>query len=238
MASYQPELHTAQEVLDYYDGFDTAAYSVYVGHKVEPRNGRYSYSGDDKNEGKEQLSNALTALLSNPENTNTYCIAMLEKKGKKIEDVNSISFQLNKRQSLQPYQPQQINGYQNSALIGELNSLKSQIAALQMKLDEEDEEDEEDEPEEGGLAGFFKNPVMQNMLIQQLQGMFMPNTTKVTNVAGVLDGVESDQDQKIDEAIETLKQYTPNLGDDLILLAQIALNDPQQFKFLLKMLRS
>ena len=79
---------------------------------------------------------------------------------------------------------------------------------------------------------------MQNMLIQQLQGMFMPNTTKVTNVAGVLDGVESDQDQKIDEAIETLKQYTPNLGDDLILLAQIALNDPQQFKFLLKMLRS
>jgi hypothetical protein len=129
-------------------------------------------------------------------------------------------------------------GYANNHLLGELNSLKSQIAALQMKLDEEDEEDEEDEPEEGGLAGFFKNPVMQNMLIQQLQGMFMPNTTKVTNVAGVLDGVESDQDQKIDEAIETLKQYTPNLGDDLILLAQIALNDPQQFKFLLKMLRS
>jgi hypothetical protein len=107
-----------------------------------------------------------------------------------------------------------------------------------MKLDEEDEEDEEDEPEEGGLAGFMKNPMIQNMLIQQLTGMFMPNTTKVTNVAGVLDSAVTEQDEKIDEAIETLKQFSPNLGDDLILLAQLALNDPKQFQFLLKMLRS
>jgi hypothetical protein len=77
----------------------------------------------------------------------------------------------------------------------------------------------------------------QNILIQQLSGLFMP-TTKVTNMAGVLDGAEADQDAKINEAVETLKQFTPNLGDDLILLAQIALNDPQQFKFLLKMLRN
>jgi hypothetical protein len=53
-----------------------------------------------------------------------------------------------------------------------------------------------------------------------------------------MDGAQADQDAKIDEAIETLKQFSPNLGDDLILLAQLALNDPQQFKFLLKMLRS
>lgn len=136
--------------------------------------------------------------------------------------------------TMQPVNNVQI-GYQNNNLLGEINSLKSQIAALQMKLDEEDE-DEEEEPEEGGLAGFMKNPAIQNMLIQQLTGMFMP-TTKVTNVAGVLDGAVSDQDAKIDEAIETLKQFAPNLGDDLILLAQIALNDPAQFKFLLKMLR-
>jgi len=127
-------------------------------------------------------------------------------------------------------------GYANNHLLGELNSLKSQIAALQMKLDQEDEEDEEDEPEEGGLAGFMKNPMIQNMLIQQLQGIFMP-TTKVTNVAGVLDGAEADQDAKIDEAIEVLKQFDSNLGDDLLLLAEMALNDKQQFNFLLKMLR-
>jgi hypothetical protein len=127
-------------------------------------------------------------------------------------------------------------GYANNNLIGEISILKSQIAALQMKLDEEDEEEEE-EAEEGGLAGFFKNPQMQNMLLQTLSGLLMPTTTKVTNMAGVMDGAATDQDTKIDEAIETLKQFDANLGDDLILLAQLALNDPGQFNFLIKMLR-
>jgi hypothetical protein len=237
MASYQPELHTSEEVLSYYDGYDTASYSVYVGHKVEPKNGRYTYSGDDKNEGREQLTMALSALLSNPENTNTYCIAMLEKKGKKIEDVNSISFQLNKRQSLQPYSPQQVGnmGYPNPQLLGEINSLKSQISALQMKLDQDDEEEEED-PEENGIMGFLKDPEIRSTLLGVLQNFISPQI-KVKNMAGVMDGAANDQDEKIDEAIETLKQFDPKLGDDLILLAQLALNDPAQFNFLLKMLR-
>jgi len=235
MATWKPELHTADAVLSYYDQFDNAGYSVYAGHKQDAQSCRYTYTGEDKNIGREQLQDALSSILSNPDNTNTYSIVILGQKGKKIEAINSITFQLNKHQSLQPYQPQQMAGYQNSALIGELNSLKSQIAALQMKLDEEDEEDEE-EPEEGGLAGFFKNPAMQNILIQQLSGLFMP-TTKVTNMAGVLDGAEADQDAKIDEAIEVLKKFDANLGDDLLLLAEMALNDKQQFNFLLKMLR-
>jgi hypothetical protein len=236
MATWKPELHTADAVLSYYDQFDNAGYSVYAGHKQDAQSCRYTYTGEDKNIGREQLQDALSSILSNPDNTNTYCIVILGQKGKKIEAINSITFQLNKHQSLQPYQPQQMAGYQNSALIGELNSLKSQIAALQMKLDQEDEEDEEDETEEGGLAGFFKNPAMQNILIQQLSGLFMP-TTKVTNMAGVLDGAETDQNVKIDEAIEVLKQFDANLGDDLLLLAEMALNDKQQFNFLLKMLR-
>jgi hypothetical protein len=237
MATWKPELHTADAVLSYYDQFDNAGYSVYAGHKQDAQSCRYTYTGEDKNIGREQLQDALSSILSNPDNTNTYCIVILGQKGKKIEAINSITFQLNKHQALQPYQPQQMGGYQNSAMLGELNSLKSQIAALQMKLDEEDEEEEE-EAEEGGLAGFFKNPQMQSMLLQTLQGILMPTTTKVTNMAGVMDGAANDQDEKIDEAIETLKQFSPNLGDDLILLAQLALNDPKQFQFLLKMLRS
>jgi hypothetical protein len=136
--------------------------------------------------------------------------------------------------SIQPVNNSQM-GYSNNNLIGEISILKSQIAALQMKLDEEEEEEEE--TEEGGLAGFFKNPQMQNMALQFLSGLLMPPTTKVTNMAGVMDGAATDQDTKIDEAIETLKQFDANLGDDLILLAQLALNDPSQFNFLLKMLR-
>jgi hypothetical protein len=236
MATWKPELHTADAVLSYYDQFDNAGYSVYAGHKQDAQSCRYTYTGEDKNIGREQLQDALSSILSNPDNTNTYCIVILGQKGKKIEAINSITFQLNKHQALQPYQPQQMGGYQNSAMLGELNSLKSQIAALQMKLDEEDEEEEE-ETEEGGLAGFFKNPQMQNMLLQTLSGLLMPTTTKVTNMAGVMDGAATNQDAKIDEAIEVLKQFDANLGDDLLLLAEMALNDKQQFNFLLKMLR-
>jgi hypothetical protein len=236
MATWKPELHTADAVLSYYDQFDDAGYSVYAGHKQDAQSCRYTYTGEDKNIGREQLQDALSSILSNPDNTNTYCIVILGQKGKKIEAINSITFQLNKHQALQPYQPQQMAGYQNQALLGELNSLKSQIAALQMKLDEEDEEDEE-EPEEGGIAGFFNNPQMQNMLLQTLSGLLMPTTTKVTNMAGVMDGAATDQDAKIDEAIEVLKQFDANLGDDLLLLAEMAINDKQQFNFLLKMLR-
>jgi hypothetical protein len=235
MATWKPELHTADAVLSYYDQFDNAGYSVYAGHKQDAQSCRYTYTGEDKNIGREQLQDALSSILSNPDNTNTYCIVILGQKGKKIEAINSITFQLNKHQTLQPYQPQQISGYQSSAMLGELNSLKSQIAALQMKLDEEDEEEEE--TEEGGLAGFFKNPQIQNMLLQTLSGLLMPTTTKVTNMAGVMDGAATDQDAKIDEAIEILKQFDANLGDDLLLLAEMALNDKQQFNFLLKMLR-
>ena len=236
MATWKPELHTADAVLSYYDQFDNAGYSVYAGHKQDAQSCRYTYTGEDKNIGREQLQDALSSILSNPDNTNTYCIVILGQKGKKIEAINSITFQLNKHQSLQPYQPQQMNGYQNNALIGEITVLKSQIAALPMQRNEEEEE-EEDEPEEGGLAGFFKNPQIQNMLLQTLSGLLMPPTTKVTNMAGVMDGAASDQDAKIDEAIEVLKQFNSNLGDDLLLLAEMALNDKQQFNFLLKMLR-
>jgi len=235
MATWKPELHTADAVLSYYDQFDNAGYSVYAGHKQDAQSCRYTYTGEDKNIGREQLQDALSSILSNPDNTNTYCIVILGQKGKKIEAINSITFQLNKHQALQPYQPQQMGIIGTSAMLGELNSLKSQVAALQMQLEEDEEEEEE--AEEGGLAGFFKNPQMQSMLLQTLQGILMPTTTKVTNMAGVMDGAANDQDAKIDEAIETLKQFDANLGDDLILLAQLALNDPGQFNFLIKMLR-
>jgi len=201
----------------------------------------FYYAGTDENESRDHLdANIKMAENSGVESTLTLRIhpkspktGYFDSKSERmiVTHFRPVSYETSQ---MQPVNNNQM-GYVNQHLLGEINSLKSQISALQMQLDNEDEDEEE--PEEGGLAGFFKNPVMQNILIQQLQGMFMP-TTKVTNVAGVLDGVENDQDQKIDEAIETLKQYTPNLGDDLILLAQIALNDPQQFKFLLKMLRS
>lgn len=227
-----------QKVLDYYDqNAKTCWWSV---TNSEGQN-IFFYADSDENESKQHLEANLRAAEQAGIDA-TLTLRMHPKKPKEGYFVkNSETMLVTKfrlvayeTSSLQPIGNVQM-GYANNHLLGELNSLKSQIAALQMKLDEEDEEEEE-EPEEGGLAGFFKNPAMQNILIQQLSGLFMP-TTKVTNMAGVLDGAEADQDAKIDEAIEVLKQFDANLGDDLLLLAEMSLNDKQQFNFLLKMLR-
>jgi hypothetical protein len=54
-----------------------------------------------------------------------------------------------------------------------------------------------------------------------------------------MDGAETetDEDEKINEAIEILRKYDDQLGYDLMLLAELAEKDQMQFKFLLKMLR-
>lgn len=237
MATFQPEIHNAEGVLDYYDNFDIAGYSVYAGHKVDPKMGRYTYTGNDKNEGRQQLENALNAILQNPDNINTYCIAMLGQKGKKIEELNSISFQLNKRQSLQPYN--QMGAYQPN-LINEINALKSEIAALKMQQDMD--EDEEDEPEEDNfLAGLMKSPQMQTMILSQLGNLFAPNQ-KVTHVAGIqtetmTKETEVDNEERIYEAVERLKLLDDQLASDLELLCEMGETDKMQFNFLLKMLR-
>jgi hypothetical protein len=244
MASYQPELHTAESVLAYYDNFDAANYTVYVGHKVDPRNVRYPYTKNDKNEGREDLIAALNAILQNPENTNTYCIAIFTNKGKKIEELNSISFQLNKRQSLQSFQ--QIGAYQPN-VINEINALRSEMAAIKMKQEMDDQEEDEDEPEEeNSILGFFKSPQVQNILLSQLAAIFAP-TQKVTHVAGFKNNqemtnetesqLEIDNEERIYNAVERLKVVDAELASDLELLCEMAENDKMQFNFLLKMLR-
>ena len=237
MATFQPEIHNAQGVLDYYDSFDIAGYSVFAGHKIDPKMGRYTYTGNDKNEGREQLTNALNAILQNPDNINTYCIAMLGQKGKKIEDINSISFQLNKRQSMQPFN--QIGVYQPN-LMNEINALRSEIAALKMQQDLD--EDEEEEPEEENfLAGLMKSPQIQTMILSQLGNLFAPNQ-KVTHVAGIqtetmTKETEVDNEERIYEAVERLKLLDDQLASDLELLCEMGETDKMQFNFLLKMLR-
>ena len=236
MANFQPEIHNAQGVLDYYDSFDIAGYSVFAGHKIDPKMGRYTYTGNDKNEGREQLTNALNAILQNPDNINTYCIAMLGQKGKKIEDINSISFQLNKRQSMQPFN--QMGAYQPN-LMNEINALRSEIAALKMQQDMEDEEEEPEE--ENFLAGLMKSPQIQTMILSQLGNLFAPNQ-KVTHVAGIqtetmTKETEVDNEERIYEAVERLKLLDDQLASDLELLCEMGETDKMQFNFLLKMLR-
>jgi len=238
MATWKPELHNAEDILNYYDQYDDAGYSVYAGHKPDQAYCRFTYTGADKVLGREKLQEALASVLSNPDNTNVYLLQILGNKGKKTEVLNSITFQLNKTQSIMPYQ--QIGGY-NPNLMNEINALRSEIAAL--KMQQEMEEDEEDEPEEENLlAGFMKSPQIQTMILSQLSSIFAP-TQKVTHVAGIekpetmANETEIDNEERIYEAVERLKLVDDQLASDLELLCEMAETDKMQFNFLLKMLR-
>jgi mannitol/fructose-specific phosphotransferase system IIA component (Ntr-type) len=239
MATWKPELHNAEDILNYYDQYDDAGYSVYAGHKPDQAYCRFTYTGADKVLGREKLQEALASVLSNPDNTNVYLLQILGNKGKKTEVLNSITFQLNKTQSIMPYQ--QMGGY-NPNLMTEINALRSEIAALKMQQEmEEDEEDEEPE-EENLLAGFMKSPQIQTMILSQLSSIFAP-TQKVTHVAGIekpetmANETEIDNEERIYEAVERLKLVDDQLASDLELLCEMAETDKMQFNFLLKMLR-
>ena len=239
MATWKPELHNAEDILNYYDQYDEAGYSVYAGHKPDQAYCRFTYTGSDKVLGREKLQEALASVLSNPDNTNVYLLQILGNKGKKTEVLNSITFQLNKAQSIMPYQ--QMGGF-NPNLMNEINALRSEIAALKMQQEiEEDEEDEEPE-EENFLAGLMKSPQVQTMILSQLSSLFAP-TQKVTHVAGIektetmANETEIDNEERIYNAVERLKLVDDQLASDLELLCEMAETDKMQFNFLLKMLR-
>jgi hypothetical protein len=234
MATWKPELHNADDILNYYDQYDEAGYSVYAGHKPDQSYCRFTYTGADKVLGREKLHDALASVLSNPDNTNVYLLQILGNKGKKTEILNSITFQLNKAQSVMPYQ--QIGGY-NPNLMNEISALRSEIAALKMQQEMDDDEDDEPE-EENFLAGLMKQPQVQTMILSQLSSLFAP--TKVTHVAGIKNDTMTNEieiEERIYNAVERLKLVDDQLADDLELLCEMAENDSMQFNFLLKMLR-
>lgn len=240
MATWKPELHNAEDILNYYDQYDEAGYSVYAGHKPDQSYCRFTYTGADKVLGREKLQEALASVLSNPDNTNVYLLQILGNKGKKTEVLNSITFQLNKAQSIMPYQ--QMGAYQPN-MITEINALRSEIAALKMQQEIDDQDDDDDEPEEENfLSGFMKSPQIQTMILSQLSSLFAP-TQKVTHVAGIektetmANETEIDNEERIYDAVERLKLVDDQLASDLELLCEMAETDKFQFNFLLKMLR-
>ena len=219
--------------------FDINAKSPYYSVCDNKGNILFQYTGTDIDEARELLENNLRVAENNE--ANDICMIKIHQKvakggsvDNKTPHIASIHFRPAhlKAYSTQPYQP----SYDSSSrLMEEIHSLKSQLNAMQMKMsEEEDEDDEDDEPEENNfLSGIMNNPQIQTMILSALSGIMKPKAN-VSAVAGVEDVSE---DEKIFEAIQILKKHSPTIGDDLLLLCQIAENNPAQFNMLLSMLR-
>jgi hypothetical protein len=127
------------------------------------------------------------------------------------------------------------------------------IMELRTQLAEAEEEQEEKPKGVGGfLAGIMESPQGQQMfwnVVGAIVSKIVPmQNTGPAAVAGISQGdqveqeeiqsvLEVGQPEKVQQAVNILCTKDPKLGDHLLAVAGIALNDPNKYKFLIGMLR-
>lgn len=167
-------------------------------------------------------------------------------------------------QQIQPVQPYQ-NNMLVERQMELLNSIASRLTALEEKAIEEEEEEEEnafgkigvilDHPVVQGLISAVLPAMLNNVNNKQQQNINgIPSDSKVSetmegynntdiednfNDSSLLDiqekGVKSIADS-IKDSLERLSKHTDTLPEDLEALANMADNNPAQFKMIIKML--
>jgi hypothetical protein len=134
----------------------------------------------------------------------------------------------------------QIKSYSNGN-----SEILAELKALRMKVETLEGSDEEEEPTNPIIGALTANPEVMNALVIAAVGAitgiiskFAPQQQTI-KMQPAINGVndEPTEQQKIDKAIEVLSQSTPNLGDSLLILAKMSIDNPQQYKWLLGMLK-
>lgn len=259
--TWRAELVTIEQIMQYYETNNGVQYKVYAGNTPSRNMLRYHYDGDNKAIGSKELFDAITAIEQNRLNYNQYTLQILQsdkkvtaradKRSSLVEDAVNIVFQLNFPQGSSynnsvaiPYEQRGNIGAVNSKTDNLLEKLIEQQNALLSLMTAKLESDgmgaiEEEQQMSMGervlepLLGLLENPVLQNALAERIVGFVMPNKLPVAMAGTSID----DNDKLINEAVAILKKYTPSLGADLMKLANIALNDANQFNMLLTVLR-
>lgn len=203
MAAFRPEIFTIDEVVNFYDAAEGSEYKIFAGVNPTPQYLRYNFIGE-KEIGRQELVNALTQLRNNIENYNPYLIQVISEgntgRGKKKESpvLTSISFQLNRPQSMLPMQSMAGLGSPRAEmllekLVEQNSMLQSRIAAIEAM--EEIEEEEEEEPK-SPIDQMLSNPQLQEALIAGVMSLVSGMVTKggaPTAIAGIGDEDEAVQ---------------------------------------------
>jgi len=157
---------------------------------------------------------------------------------------------------IQPYNPAPNYGLQNilEKQTEILSGLSNRLSALEeVQMRDEEEADEVEEDALGKVGAILNHPAIQTILgilIPQIMPAITPKPQPI--VAGVQEQ-ELVQEQnnfdieeinhteinygQIDDALERLSKHTLTLAEDLTALADMADNNPGQFKMLLGMLK-
>jgi hypothetical protein len=195
MAAFRPEIFTIDEVINFYDAAEGSEYKIFAGVNPTPQYLRYNFVGE-KEIGRQELVNALTQLRNNIENYNPYLIQVISEgttgKGRSKKDMpvlTSISFQLNRPQSMMPMQAMAGMGSPRTEmllekLVEQNAMLASRIAAIEAMEDLEEEEEEPKSPFDQMLS----NPQLQETLIAGVMSLVSGMITKggtPTAIAGI-----------------------------------------------------
>jgi len=202
MAAFRPEIFTIDEVINFYDAAEGSEYKIFAGVNPTAQYLRYNFVGE-KEIGRQELVNALTQLRNNIENYNPYLIQVISEgstgRGKKKESpvLTSISFQLNRPQSMMPMQAMGSMGIPRTEmllekLVEQNAMLASRIAAIEA-MDELEGEEEEEAPK-GPIDQMLSNPQLQEALIAGVMSLVSGMITKggqPTAIAGIDDEAEA-----------------------------------------------
>jgi hypothetical protein len=199
MAAFRPEIFTIDEVINFYDAAEGSEYKIFAGVNPTAQYLRYNFVGE-KEIGRQELVNALTQLRNNIENYNPYLIQVISEekisKGRKKEPIlTSISFQLNRPQSMMPMQSMGSMGSPRTEML--LEKLVEQNSMLQTRLTALEaigELEEEEEAPESPINAMLSNPELQQAIITGIMGlvggMFAKGGT-ATALAGIDDEAEA-----------------------------------------------
>jgi len=215
----------------------TNYFAMYCGSDKLPvvngLNGRWEDISDCVEELKEYFEDIT------PDHKKVYSIVWYEgpvkadAKGKISElPEGAVKFITSNPEQIQTY----INDYQErrQQYVGSVNNeVLSRLAAIETKLNEETEQDEP-EQQQNVLAGLVQDPNVINFFVGTVQTIIdriLPPKQHIAGIAG------TETITKLEQALEILRQHDDQLEEDLMILAQMAQDNPFQFKMLLKMLR-
>jgi len=201
MAAFRPEIFTIDEVINFYDAAEGSEYRIFAGVNPTPQYLRYNFVGE-KEIGRQELVNALTQLRNNIENYNPYLIQVISEgstgRGRKKESpvLTSISFQLNRPQSMMPMQAMGSMGSPRTEML--LEKLVEQNAMMQSRLAALEAigelEEEEEEAPESPINAMLNNPDLQQAIVTGIMGLvggMFAKGGQPTAIAGIDDEAEA-----------------------------------------------
>jgi len=200
MAAFRPEIFTIDEVINFYDAAEGSEYRIFAGVNPTPQYLRYNFVGE-KEIGRQELVNALTQLRNNIENYNPYLIQVISEgstgRGRKKESpvLTSISFQLNRPQSMMPMQTMGSMGSPRTEmllekLIEQNSMLQTRLTALEAIGELEEEEEEPVSP----INAMLSNPDLQQAIVTGIMGLvggMFAKGGQPTAIAGIDDEAEA-----------------------------------------------